>query len=630
MFANRLLLLGAAATLLTSPTAAVRADDGAAAKAAAMRIRLRFVDTDVSDVLQAISLRSHANIVFPAQLKKPISLDITATSVAEALSYTTAAAGLVYRQIGKTFVVGTPDDLRRLIEPFGQTEMLPLATMSPDDAVKLLTGALPYLTVRPAGSQVMVIGTPDDITQARLLLVQQEKLSPQDPQTSEVVMISNQPAPQVATLLKSMYSALKVEAVGGAELRGGAIGISGPKSQVMSAKEMVQRLDAGDTGITKTYRVVLLRYIKTSSVISFLIKAMPTITAYSTPETVHPKNPAFSIIGTQLTGSTGASPSGGGGAGGGSGSPGGGAPGGSGGASGSAAPDAANVMTIDNDHSHSIILSGSQADIDAAVKLLAEIDVPPPQVMVDVRVVDTSPEVASNIGLTWSWSNLDILQYPSGTGINGTHTDANSPFSVPARIGTFSMGALAFQGVLNALVQKNEAKILADPRVQVIDTEDASIFIGNTLRSIVSLSSLSGTTTSVVEFPVGIILLVRPRITDDGKITMRVHPVVSTVTGFDSNNLPQTSTREAETTVRVRDGETVVIGGLIQDQETKEIQEVPLLSKLPLIGQLFRNRSTDHQHSDIMVFITPHVIKDDHGVAVPSPAPVASTGKAHD
>ena len=159
-------------------------------------------------------------------------------------------------------------------------------------------------------------------------------------------------------------------------------------------------------------------------------------------------------------------------------------------------------------------------------------------------------------------------------------------------------------------ITRTDTKLLADPRVQVIDNEDANIFIGDTVRTQVSQSSLNGTTIQVLEFPVGIILLVRPRVNSDGKITLRVHPVVSTITGFSAGNLPQSSSREVETTVMVQDGETIVIGGLIRDEYSKIIQEVPFLSKLPLIGELFRNRSTNRRHSDVMIFITPHIVKN--------------------
>src|SRR4051812_11543858 len=81
--------------------------------------RLRFANTDVSDVLQALSLKTKASIVFPSQFKKPISVDITASTTEEALRFVTAAAGLSYHQIGRTYVVAPPSELRQAIEPFG-------------------------------------------------------------------------------------------------------------------------------------------------------------------------------------------------------------------------------------------------------------------------------------------------------------------------------------------------------------------------------------------------------------------------------------------------------------------------------------------------------------------------------
>ena len=90
---------------------------------------------------------------------------------------------------------------------------------------------------------------------------------------------------------------------------------------------------------------------------------------------------------------------------------------------------------------------------------------------------------------------------------------------------------------------------------------------------------------------------------------MLVHPVVSTITSTNSDGIPQTQSREAETTVMVNDGETMVIGGLIQDEMTKEVDSIPFLSKIPLIGELFKNRTRDHSHTEVMVFITPHLLK---------------------
>jgi type II secretory pathway component GspD/PulD (secretin) len=242
--------------------------------------------------------------------------------------------------------------------------------------------------------------------------------------------------------------------------------------------------------------------------------------------------------------------------------------------------------------------------------LLAEVDVAPRQVMIEVKVIDTSPEDAEQLGLAYSYSPLGLLEVPPGTQVTQSPLQ-NSPLAtVASQFGTFSKLPLGLSATFNALTTHSESKILANPRIQVLDNDSASIFIGQTINVQLSNSGLTGSTLTVQQFPVGIILLVRPRVNADGKITMLVHPVVSTVTSTNSDGLPQTSSREAETTIMVNDGETVVIGGLIQDEMTKEVDSVPFLSKLPLIGELFKNRSKDHSHTEVMVFITPHILKD--------------------
>src|SRR5262249_49866092 len=141
---------------------------------------------------------------------------------------------------------------------------------------------------------------------------------------------------------------------------------------------------------------------------------------------------------------------------------------------------------------------------------------------------------------------------------------------------------------LNAMITDKKAKLLANPSIMALNDQDASIFIGDTLRYSVANAGTAGTTIQAFEVPLGLILLLRPRVSEDGNITLRVHPVVST--GFlASNGLPQTSAREADTTVRIKDGDTIVIGGLIREEDIKQMQKVPLLGDLPVLGYLFRN-----------------------------------------
>ena len=165
--------------------------------------------------------------------------------------------------------------------------------------------------------------------------------------------------------------------------------------------------------------------------------------------------------------------------------------------------------------------------------------------------------------------------------------------------------------MLKAQTTTGEAKILANPKVQVMDNDGASIFVGDTLRvQVAQAGALGAQTVEIKEFPVGIILLINPRINADGNITMHVNPVVSSISAIGPNGLPQTSSREAETTVMVKDGETIVLGGLIRDEYSKVISEIPILSKLPIVGELFKNRSSSKKRKDVIVTITPHIVPD--------------------
>ena len=103
----------------------------------------------------------------------------------------------------------------------------------------------------------------------------------------------------------------------------------------------------------------------------------------------------------------------------------------------------------------------------------------------------------------------------------------------------------------------------------------------------------------------------RPRVNEGDQITLHVHPIYSTVSGVDARTgLFNTTQREANTTVRVKSGETIVIGGLLQEEDTKTLIKVPILGDIPLIGQFFRNTSRTQLRREVLVFVTPHLVKD--------------------
>lgn len=597
-----------ASILLAAPMQAQQ--DPAPEAPAVKSIRLRFENTEVSDILHALSLKTGANIVLASATHRSLSMNLASGSMEEALKTVSSAAGLTYRLVGKSYIVATVAEMKQVMEASGSKARVPLKHLAPLDAVKDLEGVLPFLTAKPIGGSVMLIGAEDDIALAKSFLLEQDKAPVKEELKTEVIPLRHLVANKLEAFLKSTYPKLRVDVVGNGDKPGGAVSVSAPKALLEEIREALKRLDkpAESEGGVQEFKIYRIKYSSAPILQEMLAKAFPKVQAIIGPPPVAPTNPKFQPL-MGLPGSSSSSGGGAGGAGGGSAS--GGAGGGGASAQGDENLSAESYKEKMNQRSRSLILSGNPLEMEAALRLIEQVDVAPQQVMVEVKVVDTSPEKAEQLGVAWSWSPLSAKELPAGAPLDPATGAPLSQNSVPAKpFGTFSRVPFQAMATISAMVTRKEAKILADPRIQVLDNEDGSFFIGDTLRTRISQAGLTGTNIQVMEFPVGIILLVRPRVNGDGKITMRVHPVVSTVTGINADSLPQTSSREAETTVMLKDGETVVIGGLIREEISRSLQEVPLLSKLPLVGELFKNRSSSRRKSDIMIFITPRIVKD--------------------
>jgi type II secretory pathway component GspD/PulD (secretin) len=240
--------------------------------------------------------------------------------------------------------------------------------------------------------------------------------------------------------------------------------------------------------------------------------------------------------------------------------------------------------------------------VKAAVRALEEMDVPQPGVRIEAALVELSDDAVKELGVDWSWQDgqFSFAQSKSGTvGVN-TSTVQTSKFTATIR----------------ALVNRKKANLLANPNISCVDNEDASIFIGELrrFRGSTVVTPGIGTVQGTETVPVGVALLVRPRIHPDGNITLKVHPVVSTVLTV-VDGLPQTASREADTTVRLREGEELIIGGLYKTEDIHSVDKIPLLGDLPLIGGVFRSTSTTKTKSEIVVVIRVYPV-------LPSPAPV--------
>lgn len=572
---------------------------GAVSGVGQLPVRLSFTDTTVPSVFRALAARLGVNIVYAGKDRTPITLTIIANSADEAVRAAVSAAGLTFRRTQNTFVVAGLDEMKRALEPFSFRARFQVDPAKATEIAKALETAFPQASVTAIGDKIVFYGIQEDLKEAKQYIDDFSGES-QTPTLRAVEVYSvkgdvNRIVAQMSTLFPDVI----------VTANGAVVTLTGTTERVTAAKAAVEKLDKAvdpmDAGIvTEVYES---KYITSGPLQRFLKESMKDVDVFVAPRAYSPERGLFAPISSQIRQADQ-----GGGAGGQQQQQG--AQGALGGGQQGGVQDEVQLQRTSTEQGRRLIIRGPKARVSEAIRLLEAIDVRPPQVMVDVNVVETTPNFTSNIGNTFNWQPLQFLEVPSGRAADLT-TFNNLNSTRPAGLGQISRMPGSLTATLSAQITQGNAKILANPRVQVMDNDSASVFIGDTLRvRIATAGALGAQTIEVLEFPVGIILLLRPRINPDGTITMHVNPAVSTIRSIDANGLPQTSTREAETTVVVNDGETVVLGGLIRDEQTETLTKFPILGDLPVIGELFKNRTKSKRRTDIVVTITPRIMND--------------------
>ncbi len=276
-----------------------------------------------------------------------------------------------------------------------------------------------------------------------------------------------------------------------------------------------------------------------------------------------------------------------------------------------------------------LIIVTSPRVISEIEEVVAIMDRPARQVMLEARIVEVSTDDAKKYGVDWDLLNRQGMVFVEGnyTSISGTFTDATKLGNlqmVPNPPGTkdifklqnFSRLPQTFPAFLDLMIQNGNARVLASPRLATLNGQPASILVGERIPYEVSQTVFAGSaaapTISIQREEVGIKLSVTPLINADGWITTTIEPEVSSVIGFTgtNNDLPEVATRQASTTVRMRDSSSVIIGGLLNTQETTNETRVPILGDLPLLGTLFRHTSKTSRKTDLVIEVTPIILPE--------------------
>ena len=264
---------------------------------------------------------------------------------------------------------------------------------------------------------------------------------------------------------------------------------------------------------------------------------------------------------------------------------------------------------------NSLIAFGTPDQIEHVRHLLRELDVPYQQILLEAQVMALSKSASKALGIDWSWSTFP---QPSTTSSSTTTSVTTTYFPIGLVTGgdgkQYSMGVNA---TLNALITKGDGKLLARPNLLTFNGNKGTIFVGDQLPVVTpNATTAGGAVTYTTEYKnAGITLSYVPRINEDGQISASVFVEVSTPVsitldvGGQKTTAYQITTRSAQTHVRMKDGDTLVIGGLISNSEIKSLNKVPLLGDLPILGKLFQSVSKSKNETEVVIFLKAKVVK---------------------
>ena len=258
-------------------------------------------------------------------------------------------------------------------------------------------------------------------------------------------------------------------------------------------------------------------------------------------------------------------------------------------------------------------------EIDAVV---AEMDVPPLQVHIEAMILSVKLEEEMKLGVNFALlhgHNNQLLVSGNGQQLNNASGFPGSGANIVPPMGDFIANTAGLKygflrgdvsAFLEAIETITDANVVAAPQLRVLNKQRAQLLIGRRL-SYKTLAFQDNQTVESANFlDTGTQLILRPFIAPDGLIRMEVHPEKSSGSINQSTGLPDVETTEVTTNVMVRDGMTVVIGGLITEEAEDESTRVPVLGAIPVIGNVFRNRSTEIRRNEIIVLITPRIVSE--------------------
>jgi len=285
------------------------------------------------------------------------------------------------------------------------------------------------------------------------------------------------------------------------------------------------------------------------------------------------------------------------------------------------------VQILADKATNSLIINASKDDYLVLEEIIRKLDIVRKMVYIEALIMEVSMTKDFQLGVQWyggkttgSIDGNDVVSFGSSN-TGASVIDSDGALSLPTGLSlgvigdTISIGDITFpsiQAFVRAYGTNSDVNILSTPQVMTLDNEEASITVADNVPYLTSKQeTTSGNDYSNYDFKdVGVTLTITPQINQERFVKLKIKQEVSQIVSQTEVGLPTTLTREAKTTVMIKDGQTVVIGGLIDETKSNTNYKVPILGSIPILGYLFRSKAESLDKNNLYIFITPHIVEN--------------------
>jgi general secretion pathway protein D len=265
-------------------------------------------------------------------------------------------------------------------------------------------------------------------------------------------------------------------------------------------------------------------------------------------------------------------------------------------------------ITADKE-TNSLIILATKEQLQIIKKIIKALDVPKQQVYVKAKILEISNLKASKIGNEF--------------GLLGGIADSSGLYTLSANLGGSALAfdpstlglslpsikqGLALGITVNLLETLGAAKKLSEPSILCINNTPSTIYIGKTISILTGKTTSTSTSESYTRQDIGLTLKVTPRIDSDNKVSLNVESTIEDLLPGSQTTLPITSKREIKTTAIVRNGQSIILGGLVRDNDDLTTKKVPLLGDIPILGNLFKSKAANKDKTTIVILLTPYIV----------------------